>query len=268
MSGTVPADGFGLCVPIETVARLEDALLTCWPASRQILMDGWLIRLADGYSGRANSANAATAGRALSGQHRIRIEAIYRAAGLPPTVRLTPLCDAGVDPGLADAGYRFDDPTLQMVLPLPGDPSGGHGDEVDLATGAQASRQEVYAGLSRYDRAETAAMTRLVQAIPGPVATAIVRNEGGRPIGFGLIAVDDDTAYLAQIVTDPAHRGRGIAERLTRALLGWAARAGAARVLLSVGETNTPALSLYRRLGFETAYRYWYRTTGPSPDRC
>ena len=266
-----PAGGFGTGVPIDTVARLEDALLTCWPATRQIVMDGWLVRLADGYSSRANSATAVTADRDLSDAQRGRIEAVYGAARLPAIVRMTPLCGAGVDRMLAAAGYRLVDPTLQMVLPLSAirdDDDGDDGTGVELAAGAQAGRQAVYAGLCGYDAAETAAMTRIVETIPGPVATVIVRHETGAPIGFGLIAVDGDTAYLAQIITDPAHRGRRIAQRSTRALLAWAARAGAAQALLSVEETNAPALALYRRLGFETAYRYWYRTIGPSPDRC
>jgi GNAT superfamily N-acetyltransferase len=47
-----------------------------------------------------------------------------------------------------------------------------------------------------------------------------------------------------------AHRGRGIATRLLRAVLDWAAGDGAREVALWVADGNAPAAAVYRRAGF------------------
>jgi GNAT superfamily N-acetyltransferase len=47
-----------------------------------------------------------------------------------------------------------------------------------------------------------------------------------------------------------SHRGRGIATRLLRAVLEWAAGDGAREVALWVADGNAPATAVYRRAGF------------------
>jgi ribosomal protein S18 acetylase RimI-like enzyme len=58
---------------------------------------------------------------------------------------------------------------------------------------------------------------------------------------------------------EPAHRRRGWAARLTYALAGWAALAGAGRAYLQVEATNTAAVRLYEGMGFRTAHEYVLR---------
>lgn len=78
------------------------------------------------------------------------------------------------------------------------------------------------------------------------VGAAWVRLLTGDATGYGY--VDDDTPELA-IAVLPAHRGRGVGQRLLEELLA-AARATFPAVSLSVRADN-PARSLYERTGFE-----------------
>jgi ribosomal protein S18 acetylase RimI-like enzyme len=48
----------------------------------------------------------------------------------------------------------------------------------------------------------------------------------------------------------PAARGRGIGDRLVRAVEDWARQAGAWVLKLAVTEGNDSAIALYRRCGF------------------
>lgn len=59
-----------------------------------------------------------------------------------------------------------------------------------------------------------------------------------------------DVCVLVGMWVDPAARGRGVGERLVRAVLDDAAARGRTRVLLDVAHENAPALALYRRMGF------------------
>ena len=58
------------------------------------------------------------------------------------------------------------------------------------------------------------------------------------------------TAYLQRIAVSPAHRGRGWGSRLILAAIRWAARHGAASILLNTPPANRPAAALYRSAGF------------------
>ena len=83
-----------------------------------------------------------------------------------------------------------------------------------------------------------------------PVGAAWVRLLTGDGAGFGW--VDDDTPELA-IAVQAHERGRGVGERMLRALLDAAADRFAA-VSLSVRADN-PALRLYERVGFQVVGR-------------
>jgi GNAT superfamily N-acetyltransferase len=44
-------------------------------------------------------------------------------------------------------------------------------------------------------------------------------------------------------------------------MLQWAREHGATQAYLQVVQRNTPARRVYTKVGFQEAYRYWYRIT-------
>jgi ribosomal protein S18 acetylase RimI-like enzyme len=76
--------------------------------------------------------------------------------------------------------------------------------------------------------------------------------ECGRPIGFAQLERAGDGAEVTQVFVHPAHRGRGQGTALTRAaILG----AGDVEDLWIVADDEDRPKELYRRLGFEPAWR-------------
>jgi N-acetylglutamate synthase len=98
--------------------QLEESLLTVWPSETTIMLEGWAVRCARGYSGRANSASALTIGATLSDALLDHIENHYQAAGLVPTVRVTPIADAGVELLLLKRGYTLVATSLTLIAKL------------------------------------------------------------------------------------------------------------------------------------------------------
>ena len=102
--------------------RIEEASLNSWPAPRQVLLDGWVLRFANGYTRWANSVAPLDPGQdgpaALSAKIAA-CETLYAAQGLPALVRVS-----SFDPGLAAAldarGYTAEG--LSPVLWMPLDP--------------------------------------------------------------------------------------------------------------------------------------------------
>ena len=73
---------------------------------------------------------------------------------------------------------------------------------------------------------------------------------------------DDGTPELISMWVSPAGRGRGIGDRLVRAVAQWARQQGAAALRLAVAEDNEKAAALYRRNGFASTGEL----AGPMPD--
>jgi len=67
------------------------------------------------------------------------------------------------------------------------------------------------------------------------------------------------------MVTAESARGRGLATLVVHELLTWAWSHGASHAYLQVNDDNAPALAVYRKFGFATAYTYHYRAR---PHEC
>jgi ribosomal protein S18 acetylase RimI-like enzyme len=78
-------------------------------------------------------------------------------------------------------------------------------------------------------------------------------------VAIGRAVVDERWCGVTALEVGTAHRRRGLARHVLRALLGWAAGEGARHVYLQVAEDNAAALALYRDLGFGTHHTYQYR---------
>ncbi len=90
--------------------------------------------------------------------------------------------------------------------------------------------------------------TRL--SIPG--ACHVVAELDGEPVGMaaGVPGQGDGEAELISLWVAPGGRGRGVGDRLVRAVERWAARTGAEVLRLTVFSGNEHAMGLYRRHGF------------------
>ena len=83
-----------------------------------------------------------------------------------------------------------------------------------------------------------------------PCARYLVAQKDGAIIGFAGIHIILDEGHVTNIAVTSPERGRGTGERLTRALLQYAANLGVTYVTLEVRADNEPAKALYRKLGF------------------
>jgi ribosomal protein S18 acetylase RimI-like enzyme len=258
------------------IRRLEEATLTTWPSLRQVFRDGWLLRFADGQTGRANAVTVLTPGDGPLDPRIDGVEAAYRAAGLPPRFRLTPLSDPGLDAALAARGYVEDDPAVVMTAPLR--PDLQPDPTVRLADAADRGWIDTFTSTTGVDAVRRRAMEGIFARLVPPFAFAALGDDGAVAAGpFGALSleaappetvapdavalgvVDGDLVCILEVATRPEVRGRGLARRAVGTLLAWGSGQGATTAMLQVGADNAPAIRLYRRLGFVEVYRYHYR---------
>jgi GNAT superfamily N-acetyltransferase len=88
-------------------------------------------------------------------------------------------------------------------------------------------------------------------SIPGSYNVIAVLD--GQPAGMASGVPAEDSGGAAELISmwvTPAARGRGVADRLVRAVEDWARQEGAGMLKLAVTEGNDSAIALYRRCGF------------------
>lgn len=246
-----------------TPLDIEHATLRAWPAREMEERGGWFHLAAAGVTGRVNACWPLTwRGRdidaAIDG-----VEAWYRARGLAPRFKLT---DGAFAPGdlpvtLARRGYASTMHTLIMTRSLTRPGVAAVADGVTLSdqmppTFDQALRE------STPDADELEERRAIALRAPAPAAFAVRANESG-PLAVGMSAVAGDLAGIFLMRTVPNARRHGHAIHVLRALLAWASAHGAADAFLQVDADNAPAVTLYKREGFETltSYCFWRKTS-------
>ena len=80
----------------------------------------------------------------------------------------------------------------------------------------------------------------------------------GQLAGAGVSVDLDRYTTIYNMVTAPDHQKRGVATRVVTTLLAMGRLAGSTHAVLQVTQDNSAAQGLYRKLGFEPAYDYWY----------
>lgn len=239
--------------------RVERACAAAWPARVAHRESGWMVGVSGGGSRRSNSASATAPDVALDMPTLHAIQRRYRDADQPTIVRLTDATQAAG--ALLDAaGFAAPEGRTRTLLRLPAGHTPPGAVIVTAAPDAawRAARQR----LSPSSAADHAAIPSRVTA---PAAFARVM-EGAHSVAIGYAALTDGIAVIESVATDPAARRRGHASAIVAALLGWAARGGAAHVALQVEEANAAARALYDQLGFATdLYGYHYRRSARCP---
>ncbi|GAA0769253.1 GNAT family N-acetyltransferase [Ideonella azotifigens] len=234
---------------------LETAAFAAWPSLEHEDLFGWHLRYAQGYTKRANSANATAAAQDLSRAQIEAIEARFTARGLRPIFRLTSFAGPeGLDDELAARGYQHVDTSLVMHRPL----SSADATAPQPATTNAAPWLEAFQSVSGKLGPEQAIHLQMLQTIQHPSAFALLERNG-RPAACGLGVLVDGQLGLFDIATDATLRRRGLASELCNSLLAWGRAQGAQSAYLQVTGTNAGAIKLYEVLGFGEVYRYWYR---------
>jgi ribosomal protein S18 acetylase RimI-like enzyme len=238
------------------VRTLEEMSLNAVPALETRYVGGWLIRTAAGVTGRANSALALAPDAAPIGEVLPEIEARFRAAGIAPRVRLTPLTPPGTADVLAARGWQAETAVLTQLAPIPAEAA--HDPSVSLHGQSDADWRRAYAeNAGRFGPAELDILGRMHRAVPAPITFARL-VEDGRIAAIGFAVAEGGMMSLHEIGTAPWARRGGRAQRILSTLFAWGRDQGATRVWLQVSSDNAPAIALYRRLGFATVYPYGY----------
>jgi len=241
------------------VRTLEAGMMTAWPALETAFVSGWVVRAANGYSRRANSASALFPDAPLDDATIDALLATLAAMGVAPCFRISPLAGAEADARLAARGFALSVPTLTLAGPVPDVSLEAHPGTA-VRTAPAPSPAWIAANAAGYggEKANAEHLAAIVGRIRAPACFATLHADG-EEVAWGIGVVVEGRLALQDLVVRPDVRGRGHGRRLVDALVAFGRARGAAEAFLQVREDNAIARALYARRGFATAYGYHHR---------
>ena len=240
------------------VAALERLAARTWRGLEEEHCGDWLLRAGGGFTGRANSV--LVLGDPPEDLPRA-VDAVtqwYGDRGLQPRAQVPLPGSEAADAALAAAGWARDEDVLVLTAPLTGWPTTGV--DVDLA----AEPDDAWLAGYRYRGTPLPPVARAVLVNAADPVFAAVRLEPA-PAPLAAVArgvLVDGWLCVTAVTVDERRRRHGLATAVMAALGDWARDRRGHSCVLQVAASNSPALALYRRLGFVEHHRYHYRLGG------
>lgn len=240
----------------QDIEAVERATVAAVSPQAQEEIAGWLLPFDTGTVGRARSAVPLAHG-APDAAALEAVEERYAARGLPVMWRLPDIAAFDAFGELLRArGYAAGKPTHVQVAAAGSVEKVSAGPFAQTAPRPDAAWAAVFVG-EGFDPVDGASRVATLSRAPGALFASI--RDGEQTVAAGMGGFSHGWASVHGMRTALHCRGRGLAGRVLATLAREARSRGIDRIFLQVEASNAPALALYRRAGFETAwvYNYW-----------
>jgi N-acetylglutamate synthase len=256
--------------------ELERTASGHWRGTEEEWLGAWLLRAADGFTGRANSALPLGDPGVLLDEALDYVTGWYRARGLPAMIAVPlPLPssalpaasaasagdshDGGLDARLSERAWATrPGPAFVMVADLPLAAAAG-----ELPAGAEIAADDDpdQAWLARYHyRGADSQPPVMRDVLTSAQDQAFISIRAGADVlAIARLSIADGWAGLTAVEVDQNRRRAGLGTAITAAACAEAAARGVLRAFLQVEVDNAGARALYERCGFRYSHRYHYR---------
>jgi ribosomal protein S18 acetylase RimI-like enzyme len=239
------------------IIELERAAAMHWRGTDEEWLGGWLLRAAEGFTGRANSALPLGGPGMPLDDALAAVTGWYRARGLPPMISVPMPLDgeSPLDNLLTERGWvTRPGPAFVMTMDLADVPAAS---EVDLRVDGEPDGE--WLRMHRYRGQADLPPVRLRVLMSAGAQYFVSVRVRGEAVAVGRLSIADGWAGITSVEVAPARRRHGLGTAITLGSCAAAATRGARKVFLQVETGNHPARSLYERCGFTYSHRYHYR---------
>lgn len=242
----------------ELVNWIEELSMNALPALTTKLFDGWILRFSEGYTNRANSINPIYESTYELSYKINYCERKYLFEKLPVIYKLTENSNKKLDEALSLRKYEYKNESKVMTMALSKinisiQPKVNVLNEVD-----DIWLKGFYRLANINSRSKQNTAGRIINNIQNDLICAYIKQDG-IIIACGFGVVERGFIGLFDINVDIAKRRRGFGKQICNSILREGIKLGAYMSYLQVSYSNNPAIGLYKKLGFNEQYKYWYR---------
>ncbi|WDV44884.1 GNAT family N-acetyltransferase [Clostridiaceae bacterium M8S5] len=240
------------------IRLIEELTMNAMPSLKTVLYDGWVIRITENSkSKRANSVYPVS-NSTLPLEEKIDVcSCIYEKESIKTVFKITEDEESlKVDSLLEARGYEIQAKTGVMTMDI--DNNIKIDNDVNIEDTMFDGWLDYSNSISNKSKEHAEASKKIYRnLVQQPLCASIIID--GECVGVGLGIIERGYIGIYGIFVKPNYRRKGFAKKIMNTLLYEAKERGVNKTYLQVVDSNTPAVDLYRKLGYKHQYYYWYR---------
>ena len=237
---------------------IEEMTMNAWPSLQTILLDGWIIRMANGYTKRANSVNPIYSFKNKLEERITYCENIFRNNNLPIIFKIVDCKEQEIiDHKLETLNYdKIDLTSVQICDELK---PAKNIENIYISNKFNENWNNCFYHCYNIDNIKTIeTIEKMLENIKNK-KICVYKQEKGTFAGCGYGVIENGLVGLFDIIVKKDFRGKGYGREIVEAILSKAKEEGVNRAYLAVVNDNIIAKKLYAKIGFKEIYKYWYR---------
>ncbi|MCF2140651.1 MAG: GNAT family N-acetyltransferase [Candidatus Lokiarchaeota archaeon] len=256
---------------LNQIKLFESLSMNAWPALTTLIVDGWIVRFANGYTKRSNSITPLYQG-SLHFQEKLKFcKNLYEQQSLPLIFKLTPLAsNLAIDQNLDSLGFSVIDKSSVQMLSISKSSQifQNYKNSKNFSSLPIISEdwKKEFIFFQNLNPSFRTTMDKMLQSIK-PLHWFYIlyeniddnKSKAKSAVACSIGVLQMGYYGIFDVVVHPKYRRRGFGRKLMLNMLAHAQNQNAHTVFLQVVKNNKAAWNLYAELGFKEIYEYWYR---------
>jgi ribosomal protein S18 acetylase RimI-like enzyme len=239
---------------------IEELSMAAWPSIQTLLYDGWIIRMANGYTNRSNSINPIYPSKIKLEEKMDYCDKIFKKYNLLTTYKIIG-CDEHkiLDEELEKQDYKkIHITSLQTCNTLEILQSNYNGIVINDSFNSKWINSVIDFNTIKQEDIKT--FETILNNVAGD-KIVVYKEAENEIVGCGYGVIGSNYVGVFDIVIKESQRGKGYGKEIVKTILSEAGKKGIRNTYLQVMINNIIAQKLYKKLGYKEIYKYWYRKT-------
>lgn len=242
------------------VLLFQELAHRAWLARDTVVHKGWLVRVSEGVTKRANSVMPISYRGANLEKDISIVYKLYKDNNLPLIFQIP---DYFEPPNLVEylqnSEFLITDETIVMSTEIEQDNFSLDKDGFDVVIehDVDVKWYQALKRLADIDSSKLEGFRKIISRTYNEKITCSVMKDN-HPVGIVLGVIEKPYIGIFDLVVHLDYRRQGIGEFIMRIMMSYAQKSKLQTMYLQVEANNLPAVKLYKKLNFQERYRYRY----------